>query len=77
MRLTTVAALGIGYVLGTRAGRERYDQLRTLVRSASGRLDQPSTRENLESASAWLESYARRHRHGSNGSGGVTRTAHG
>ena len=28
MKLSTVAMFGAGYVLGTRAGRERYEQLR-------------------------------------------------
>lgn len=28
MKLRTAIAFGIGYVLGTRAGRERYEQLR-------------------------------------------------
>ena len=30
-----LAGLGIGYVLGTRAGRERYDQMTTWVRRTS------------------------------------------
>jgi hypothetical protein len=30
-----LAGLGVGYVVGTRAGRERYDQLTTWVRRAS------------------------------------------
>lgn len=27
MKLTTIAFFGLGYVLGSRAGRERYDEL--------------------------------------------------
>ena len=32
MKLRTAMAFGVGYVLGARAGRERYDQLRNLYR---------------------------------------------
>jgi hypothetical protein len=35
MRLRTVAVFGIGYLLGTKAGRDRYEQLRRLYRRAS------------------------------------------
>lgn len=28
-KLTLLAAVGVGYVLGTRAGRERYEQIKT------------------------------------------------
>ena len=34
-KLTFIAGLAIGYVLGTRAGRERYEQLRQTVRDLS------------------------------------------
>ncbi|MFS3128460.1 hypothetical protein ACLM5J_08635 [Nocardioides sp. Bht2] len=35
MRLTTIAALAVGFVLGARAGRERYEQIHQLaIRSA-------------------------------------------
>ena len=40
MRVTSLIMLGIGYVLGSRAGRERYDELTELVQRASERLDQ-------------------------------------
>ena len=32
MKLRTAIVFGIGYVLGTRAGRDRYEQLRRLYR---------------------------------------------
>jgi hypothetical protein len=41
-KVTFVSGLAVGYVLGTRAGRERYDQLRKLVRSAS---DSPAVQQ--------------------------------
>jgi hypothetical protein len=34
-RVTFVGGLAAGYILGTRAGRERYDQMRKLIRSVS------------------------------------------
>jgi hypothetical protein len=34
-RITFFAGLGTGYVLGTRAGRERYEQIMKLYRSAA------------------------------------------
>jgi hypothetical protein len=37
--LTKLGALGIGYVLGARAGRERYEQIRILAGQAARRLD--------------------------------------
>ena len=39
MRLTAVSALAVGYVLGTRAGRERYEQIRRLASEAAERLE--------------------------------------
>lgn len=38
MRLRTVAALAAGYVLGTRAGRDRYDQIVEAARHSAARL---------------------------------------
>jgi hypothetical protein len=32
-KVAFVAGLAVGYVLGTRAGRERYDQIRRLARA--------------------------------------------
>ena len=39
MRLTTVLMFGAGYVLGTRAGRERYAQIIAATNRASQRLE--------------------------------------
>jgi hypothetical protein len=39
MKLTAVSALVVGYVLGTRAGRERYEQIRRLAGEAAERLE--------------------------------------
>jgi hypothetical protein len=39
VKLTTVAVFGFGYVLGSRAGRERYAQIVAAARKASERLE--------------------------------------
>lgn len=46
-RLTFIAGLACGYVLGTRAGRERYEQLKKSVREVS---QNPAVRNAAESA---------------------------
>ncbi|MFB6604268.1 YtxH domain-containing protein [Streptomyces noursei] len=46
-RLTFIAGLSVGYVLGTRAGRERYEQLR---KSAQRIAQNPAVRNTAESA---------------------------
>jgi hypothetical protein len=39
MRLVSLAALGVGFVLGARAGEERYEQIRKVARSSARRLE--------------------------------------
>lgn len=39
MKLTALAVFGVGYVLGTRAGRERYDQIRALTTRLADNLE--------------------------------------
>ena len=39
MILTKLGAFGFGYVLGARAGRERYEQVRVLAGQAARRLE--------------------------------------
>ena len=46
-RLTFVAGVALGYVLGTRAGRERYEQLKQSARRVAGN---PAVRNTAESA---------------------------
>ncbi len=46
-RLTFVAGLALGYVFGTRAGRERYEQIRKSARRIS---QNPAVRNTAESA---------------------------
>lgn len=39
MKLATMAVFGVGYVLGSKAGRERYAQIKVATQQASRRLD--------------------------------------
>ena len=39
MRLTALGALAVGYVLGTKAGRERYEEIRQLAGRAAVKLE--------------------------------------
>ena len=40
MKLRSLALFGVGYVLGAKAGRERYAQIVEAVQTASQRLDE-------------------------------------
>ena len=44
MRLATAAVFAAGYLLGTRAGHERYDQIVAVAERASRRLEDFSSR---------------------------------
>ncbi|MET9926691.1 MULTISPECIES: YtxH domain-containing protein [unclassified Streptomyces] len=46
-RLTFIAGVALGYVLGTRAGRERYEQLKKSARQFT---ENPAVRNAAESA---------------------------
>ncbi|BAC73396.1 MULTISPECIES: hypothetical protein [Streptomyces] len=46
-RLTFVAGLALGYVLGTRAGRERYEQLKKAAHQVA---QNPAVRNTAETA---------------------------
>jgi hypothetical protein len=46
-RVTFVAGLAVGFVVGTRAGRERYEQMKTLARKAA---DSPAVRQATRAA---------------------------
>jgi hypothetical protein len=58
MKLSTVAMFGAGYVLGTRAGRQRYEQLCGVARRVAGEFDATSIRSGLETMTTRLEQYA-------------------
>jgi hypothetical protein len=38
VKLITIAAFGVGYLFGTKAGRERYEQIVAAAKRRSGRL---------------------------------------
>ena len=40
LRLRSLLVFGVGYVIGSRAGRERYEQLLAAAKRASTRLDE-------------------------------------
>jgi hypothetical protein len=69
VKLTTVAVFGVGYVLGTRAGRERYRQILELAHNASGKFAASGARRSLEEYGARLEAYASQSRLGQSGAG--------
>jgi hypothetical protein len=60
MKLMTVAIFGIGYVLGAKAGRERYEQIRRLAHDASESFDAAAARQRLEALAAQLDGYSSR-----------------
>jgi hypothetical protein len=68
MKLTLLCAFGAGYVFGSKAGRERYDQIRELARGASQRLEESGVRQRLDDYGGRLESYATRPRQSSSAS---------
>jgi hypothetical protein len=71
MKLGTLMVFGIGYVLGTRAGRERYEQLSQLAHGATGAFAASGTRQRLEAYGGRLEDYAARSRAARSGAGGA------
>jgi len=63
-RLTFFAGLALGYVLGTRAGRERYEQLKKSARQVA---QNPTVRNTAESAAQQGRDYAGRAFHAVSG----------
>ena len=45
MKLTTLAVFAAGYIIGAKAGRERYAQITDLAAKASKRLEAYSARQ--------------------------------
>lgn len=58
MRLTLLCAFGAGYVLGTKAGRERYEQIRELACGVSQRLETSGAWRRLEDYGARLDTHS-------------------
>jgi hypothetical protein len=59
-RLTFVAGLALGYVLGTKAGRERYEQLKKSARQVA---QNPAVRNTAETAAQQGRHFAGRAYH--------------
>jgi hypothetical protein len=55
-RIIFVAGLAVGFVLGARAGRERYEQLKRLARKAA---DSPAVQQAAAAAQAQASGIAR------------------
>ena len=55
-RVVFFAGLGIGFVIGTRAGRERYEQMRRLARKVA---DNPSVQQAAGVLQAQAAGYAK------------------
>jgi hypothetical protein len=55
-RVVFLAGLGIGFVIGTRAGRERYEQMRRLARRVA---DNPSVQQAAGVLQARAAGYAK------------------
>jgi hypothetical protein len=62
VKLVAVATFALGYVLGSKAGRERYDQIRKLARTAADNFEASDARQKLEAYGARLDAYASRPR---------------
>ncbi len=60
MKLVVAASFAAGYVLGTKAGRERYEQIRAMAHNAVVNFDASGARQRLEAYTARLDAYASR-----------------
>jgi len=60
VKLTAMALFGAGYLLGSRAGRERYDQISELARTAAAKFETSGARQRLEAYASRLEAYSSR-----------------
>lgn len=54
--LSKLIVFGAGYVLGTKAGRERYNQIAAIAREAARRLDGYAARDAVAARSSWSSS---------------------
>jgi hypothetical protein len=59
VKLRHVALVGVGYVLGTRAGRERYEQIVSLSRRVAGSQTVQSTAGVVQAQVDQLTSHVR------------------
>ncbi|MEO8329182.1 MAG: hypothetical protein ABI586_04165 [Candidatus Nanopelagicales bacterium] len=59
MKLIGITLFGVGYVLGSKAGRERYEQIRALARATSEKFEDAGTQSRLSAYTERLSTYAR------------------
>lgn len=52
MKIVTLAVFGAGYVLGTKAGRKRYEQMVVAARMAAQRLEEYGNRGAARTSTA-------------------------
>jgi hypothetical protein len=74
VKLSTVAIFGVGYLVGARAGRQRYDEIRQLAGRLAQEYDGSSAQHWLESISSRLEAYGRERDIDSSADGSRART---
>jgi hypothetical protein len=63
----SLAVFGAGYVLGTKAGRERYEQIAAVARRVAQAMEGSHAQEMLQTYSSKLETFAAQGRLGDNG----------
>ena len=56
--LSKLLVFGAGYVLGTKAGRARYDQIASIAQAAARRLEVSEARNQVSSRDSWRDSRA-------------------
>lgn len=59
MRFSALGALAVGYVLGARAGKERYEEIRQLASRAAQRLESYGSSGSL---ATWVAEVGKRDR---------------
>ena len=59
MKLVGLTLFGAGYVLGSKAGRARYEQIRALARAATNKFEDPRTQSRLSAYTDRLATYGR------------------
>ena len=67
MKVVTLTVFGAGYLLGSKAGRQRYEQIVELTGRVSRGFEGSRAQEMLQTSAARLEAYARQNGVSSNG----------
>ena len=67
MKVVPLTVFGAGYLLGSKAGRQRYEQIVELTGRVSRGFEGSRAQEMLQTSAARLEAYARQNGVSSNG----------